>query len=67
MESPAGESWSSSSSTTANLPQVKINGANACELRTALGTILTFERAGVRYIVAGAVSSGTVEALARGL
>jgi len=49
------------------LPKVKINGATASELRTALGTVLTFERGGVRYLVAGAVSPEAVEALARGL
>ena len=44
-----------------------MNGVNASELRTALGTILTFERCGVRYVVAGAVPPAAVEALARGL
>jgi hypothetical protein len=49
------------------LPKVKINGLTASELRTELGTILTFERAGVRYVVAGAVAPAAVEAIARGL
>jgi outer membrane lipoprotein-sorting protein len=49
------------------LPKVTINGATASELRTALGTVLTFERGGIRYLVAGAVSPAAVEALARGL
>jgi outer membrane lipoprotein-sorting protein len=49
------------------LPKVKINGADASELRTALGTVLSFERGGVRYLVAGAVSPSAVEAIARGL
>ncbi|MEA2216085.1 MAG: hypothetical protein QOK19_1646, partial [Solirubrobacteraceae bacterium] len=39
----------------------------ASELRTELGTILTFERGGVRYVLAGAVQPAAVEALARGL
>jgi outer membrane lipoprotein-sorting protein len=56
-----------SSSGTESLPTVDINGAKASELRTALGTILSFERSGVRYVVAGAVSPAAVEALARGL
>ncbi len=47
-----------SSSTVEGLPKVKINGASASELRTALGTVLTFERAGVRYVVAGALPAG---------
>jgi outer membrane lipoprotein-sorting protein len=49
------------------LPTVSINGTSANELRTELGTILTFERSGVRYVVAGAVEAGQVEALAREL
>ena len=49
------------------LPKVTINGISASELRTALGTMLTFERSGVRYVLAGAVTPAAIEALARGL
>ncbi len=49
------------------LPTVTINGAKASELKTELGTILTFARAGTRYTVAGAVEPAAVEAVARGL
>ncbi len=49
------------------LPKVEINGVSASELRTALGTVLSFERSGVRYVLAGAVAPREVEALARGL
>ncbi len=49
------------------LPKVSINGTTASELRTALGTILTFERSGVRYVVGAALSSSAVEAFAKGL
>jgi outer membrane lipoprotein-sorting protein len=49
------------------LPKVTIDGASASELRTELGTLLTFERSGVRYLVAGAVSPAAVEEVARGL
>jgi outer membrane lipoprotein-sorting protein len=56
-----------SASATEGLPTVKVNGATASELRTELGTILTFERAGVRYVVGGAVPASAVEALAKGL
>ena len=49
------------------LPKVDVNGVKASELRTALGTILSFERAGVRYVLAGSVPAGAVEAIARGL
>jgi outer membrane lipoprotein-sorting protein len=60
-------SQSSTSSTTEGLPKVDINGAKASELRTALGTVLSFERSGVRYVVAGAVAPAAVEEVARGL
>ena len=49
------------------LPQVDINGTKANELRTALGTLLSFERSGVRYLLAGSVSPAQLEAVARGL
>jgi outer membrane lipoprotein-sorting protein len=49
------------------LPKVTINGTSASELRTALGTLLTFERSGVRYLLAGAVTPAAIEAVARGL
>ncbi len=49
------------------LPQVKINGVNASELSTELGTVLSFERSGVRYLVAGSLTPATIEAFARGL
>ena len=49
------------------LPKVTINGASASELRTELGTLLSFERDGVRYVLAGSVTPAAIEALARGL
>jgi outer membrane lipoprotein-sorting protein len=67
VEKPVEEGSKQSSSSLESLPKVDINGTSASELRTALGTVLTFERGGVRYVVAGAVSSAAVEALARGL
>ena len=56
-----------SSSLPEGLPKVKVSGATATELPTALGTLLTFERSGVRYLVGGLVAPSTVEAVARGL
>jgi outer membrane lipoprotein-sorting protein len=50
-----------------SLPKVKINGVTATELRTELGTILTFERAGIRYVLAGPVEPSAVETVAKGL
>jgi outer membrane lipoprotein-sorting protein len=49
------------------LPKVSINGTSASELRTELGTLVTFERSGVRYLLAGSVTPATIEAAARGL
>jgi hypothetical protein len=57
----------SSSKLPEGLPQVKINGVTASELPTALGTILSFERSGVRYVLGGFVPPSTIEAVARGL
>lgn len=57
----------SSSSALESLPKVPINGTSASELRTALGTILTFQRSGVRYVLAGSVTPAAIEALAKGL
>lgn len=49
------------------LQQVDINGANASELPTQLGTLLSFERAGVRYLLVGSVTPSAIETFARGL
>jgi outer membrane lipoprotein-sorting protein len=62
-----GSKAGSASESTSGLPKVSINGVSADELRTELGTLLTFERSGVRYLLAGAVGSSSIEALARGL
>ncbi len=67
LESKTKTSSSSSSSALEGLPKVEINGVSASELRTELGTILTFERSGVRYVLAGSVAPTAIEALARGL
>jgi outer membrane lipoprotein-sorting protein len=60
-------STSSNSTALEGLPKVSINGVSASELRTELGTILSFERSGVRYVLAGSVTPAAIEALARGL
>jgi len=68
LESKSKEGAAQSSTTTEEgLQQVKINGIEASELPTALGTLLSFERSGVRYFLAGAVSPAAVEAVAKGL
>jgi outer membrane lipoprotein-sorting protein len=60
-------SQTSSSEAPEGLPKVTINGVEASELRTELGTVLSFARSGVRYLLLGAVSSTAVEEVARGL
>ncbi len=67
LEAKAKAGSSSSSPLPEGLQQVKINGTVASELPTELGTLLTFERAGVRYLIAGAVAPSAVEAVAKGL
>jgi outer membrane lipoprotein-sorting protein len=57
----------SPSSMTEGLQKVKINGIEASELPTALGTLLSFERSGARYLLLGAVAPSAVEAVAKGL
>lgn len=61
------KSATGTSNSLEGLPKVTINGASASELRTELGTLLSFERSGVRYLVGGAVAPAAVEEVARGL
>jgi outer membrane lipoprotein-sorting protein len=67
IESKTKELTKSSSASTEGLQKVKIGGVEAAELPTALGTLLSFERSGVRYLLVGAVSPSAVEAVAKGL
>jgi outer membrane lipoprotein-sorting protein len=67
IESKTKEAAKQSSTLPEGLQKVKINGIEASELPTALGTLLSFERSGVRYLVAGAVDPAAVEAVAKGL
>jgi outer membrane lipoprotein-sorting protein len=67
LESKSASKAAGGESQLEGLPQVSINGTNASELRTELGTVLSFERAGVRYVLAGSVTPSAIEELARGL
>lgn len=49
------------------LPTINIDGASGQELATALGTVLTFKRGGVEYVVAGSVPAQSAETAARQL
>jgi outer membrane lipoprotein-sorting protein len=66
LQSKAKADADGSSEALEGLPKVTINGTSASELRTELGTLLTFERSGVRYLLAGSVTPATIEAAARG-
>ena len=50
-----------------SLPSISVNGATGNELATALGTLISFKRGAVSYVVAGSVPSAAAEAAARGL
>jgi outer membrane lipoprotein-sorting protein len=65
-QAKAGEE-SASQSLPSELPKVALPGASATELPTALGTLLSFQRAGVTYLLAGSVTPATIEAAAKGL
>jgi hypothetical protein len=67
LEKPAGATAPKRSDATDRLPSVNIDGATGKELATALGTIVTFERSGVSYTVAGSVPPVAAENAARGL
>jgi len=68
LESKSKEGAKETSSTDEEgLQKVKVNGIEASELPTELGTLLSFERSGVRYFLAGAVNPAAVEAVAKGL
>jgi outer membrane lipoprotein-sorting protein len=50
-----------------NLPAIDVDGAPGQVLPTALGTVVSFARGGVQYVVAGSVRQPVAEAAARGL
>ena len=50
-----------------SLPEINIDGATGNELATALGTVVTFERGGMSYVVGGSVPPVAAENAARGL
>jgi outer membrane lipoprotein-sorting protein len=64
---PEGEGEDEPSTGGFELPQVNIDGATGTELATPLGTIVSFERDGVAYTVAGSVPPVAAENAARGL
>lgn len=69
LEGKAGSSaeTEASSPLPEGVQQVKVGSIAANELTTQLGTLLSFERSGVTYLLAGAVQPSAVEAVAKGL
>jgi outer membrane lipoprotein-sorting protein len=67
FQSKAGSGQSAIAPGGLTLPQVNIDGATGSELATALGTLLTFQRDGVQYVVVGSVPPIAAENAARGL
>lgn len=63
-ESPLGSGGGRGS---LRLPQINVNGASGSELATELGTVLTFQRGGVDYVVAGSIPAQSAETAARQL
>jgi outer membrane lipoprotein-sorting protein len=63
----SGNDQTSQTTLPEGLQKVKINGVEATELPTELGTLLSFESSGVRYLLAGAVGPAPLEAVAKGL
>jgi outer membrane lipoprotein-sorting protein len=66
-DQPAADANPTSGGRDNPLPQINIDGATGTEIATALGTIVTFERGGVSYVVAGSVPPVAAENAARGL
>ena len=63
-EGPLGSGGSRGS---LRLPQINVNGASGSELATELGTVLSFQRGGVDYVVAGSIPAQSAETAARQL
>jgi hypothetical protein len=57
----------SGSGPTGSLPAVSLGGGPAHELATPLGTVVTWDRGGVSFVLAGSVANTAAEAAAREL
>ena len=49
------------------LPSISLDGVTAHELATQLGTVLTWDRGGVSYVLAGSIPTSAAESAARSL
>ncbi len=66
-EGGGGSNSGPSSGSSLPLPSVPIDGTQATELPTALGTALRYRSGGIDHILAGSVTPSVIEAAARGL
>ncbi|MBS1869348.1 MAG: hypothetical protein JSS99_06760 [Actinobacteria bacterium] len=66
-EQPLGGAGAGGRDHGLQLPTINIDGASGHELATALGTVLTFQRGGVDYVVAGSIPAQAAETAARQL
>lgn len=66
-EQPLGDSGDERGGRSLQLPTINVDGASGRELATALGTVLSFQRGGVDYVVAGSVPAQSAETAARQL
>jgi outer membrane lipoprotein-sorting protein len=66
-EGGSGNGEGGSSELLGELPKVPLPGASASELPTPLGTLLSFKRGGIDYLLAGSVTPATLQSAAKGL
>jgi len=64
LERPAGSAAPAGSSPISQLPTVTVAGVQGHELTTPLGTVVTFTKGGVDYVVAGSVTQIAAETAA---
>jgi len=62
-----GQAGGGTTGAMGSLPEVSLNGVTAHELATQLGTVLTWKRGEVDYVLAGSVPPAAAEAAARAL
>jgi outer membrane lipoprotein-sorting protein len=67
VEHKATDSGRSNGGVLSNLPSVALDGVSGHELATQLGTVVTWQRDGVGYVLAGSLPPAAAEAAARDL
>ncbi|MGZ4481308.1 MAG: LolA family protein [Gaiellales bacterium] len=67
LEQASSTSTAGHPSPFGSLPRVSIGGASGHELATALGTVVQFDRGGIRYTLIGSLPAAAAEAAARAI